>query len=385
MNKTKQVIRFFSAHSSYLQNCLKHKALNPRGTFIFQKSFSISKIGTRVSLYSTQPLQPPGPPTDPRPTPPPEPAGVNTPIDSLPPPEKTGSSITFPWLYSNQPPRITNYPYVISKNRSFLTKIIALLPIFIQHEICMWVTTKILRGATSPAYFPDEFLIGASYAIRHVCATLSTPPDREMMEQMFMPRLYDRFNAEIDKITSEKSSVMIDIQKIHNCSIRDIWMTVGPRKATEKRSEDDDEKEKYRMLRWMTIKIGVQRGNENMSYIERKEKVSKAFAEGFNFKVDVNFDADIAYQLKSSEGQILINDQVRRPLVVRFESPYFEPSEKIYKKLVNNEGRISVGDEDDFEINWNWRVGDIDYLLGKEDLENEIKEEEMKTRGENIG
>ncbi|CAG8473293.1 12969_t:CDS:2, partial [Acaulospora colombiana] len=83
-----------------------------------------------------------------------------------------------------------------------MTRIVALLPAFIQHEICMWVTTKILKGATSPVYFPDEFLI-ASYAIRQVCATLSTPSERERLEQMFTPRLYDRFNTELDKISSE--------------------------------------------------------------------------------------------------------------------------------------------------------------------------------------
>ncbi|RHZ75980.1 hypothetical protein Glove_208g22 [Diversispora epigaea] len=333
-----------------------------------------SPIGTRN--YSSPPQPPPGPPSDPSPTPPLEPPGVRTPVESLPPPQKTHDSITFPWLHGNQLPRIINYPYLISNSRKSLTsQILSLLPVFLQHKISMWVTAKMLKGATSSSYFPDEFLAGASYAIRQVCAAFSTPSDLEALKQMFTPKLYDHFVTELEKISSEKSSITIEISKIYNAKIHDIWVNVGPQKATQKRLSDDKEIQKnYLIIHWMTIRIGIQRGDEKESYTERKAKVSKAFSDGIGFKVDVNFDADIIYSLKSSENQQLIYDQVRRPLIVRFESPYFEPSNKIFKKITSNEtGSGDINEEEDSVMNWNWQVGDIDYLLEKEDLESEEK------------
>ncbi|CAG8435463.1 5739_t:CDS:2 [Diversispora eburnea] len=221
-----------------------------------------------------------------------------------------------------------------------------------------------LKGSTSASYFPDEFLAG-------VCTALSTPSDLEALKQMFTPRLYDRFVTELEKISSEKSSITIEISKIYNSKIHDIWVNVGSQRATQKRFSDDKEIQRnYLIIHWMTIRIGIQRGDEKESYAERKAKVSKAFSDGIGFKVDVNFDADIIYSLKSSENQQLIYDQVRRPLIVRFESPYFEPSNKIFKKITSNE---AGNEEEDSVMNWNWQVGDIDYLLEKEDLESEEK------------
>ncbi|CAG8781164.1 7031_t:CDS:2, partial [Racocetra persica] len=113
------------------------------------------------TLYSSPSSFPPEPPIDPLPTPPPEPAGVNNPIDSLPPLDKTCSSITFPWIHGDQPPRIKNYPYPIpDSGNDIIFSLLALLPTFIQHELCKLFGFRLLKDSTSPAYFPKEFIIG---------------------------------------------------------------------------------------------------------------------------------------------------------------------------------------------------------------------------------
>ncbi|CAG8757876.1 2058_t:CDS:2 [Dentiscutata erythropus] len=291
----------------------------------------------------------PEPPTDPLPTPPPEPAGVNNPIDSLPPPDKTGSSITFPWIYGDQPPRIKHYPYPMADTRSdIIFSLLSLLPTFMQHELCKLFGFRLLKDSTSPAYFPKEFIIG------------------EQLEQMFTSRLYDRYISEFEKIEKEKSTINIELLKIYGLGIRDIWFTIAPKKVITNRD--------YNIIQWMTSKIALPKISNEMSNFERRSRISfsaaKSFVSVINFKVDIEVDADVMYTLKSAKNEILVHDKTRRIILFRFESPYFEPTEKISSsKMTDNNNDIS--------INWNWRIGDIDYLLEKEDLENKDEKESM--------
>ncbi|CAG8501662.1 9306_t:CDS:2 [Racocetra fulgida] len=160
--------------------------------------------------------------------------------------------------------------------------------------------------------------------------TFRIPTDREQLEQIFTPRLYDRYISEFDKIEKEKSTIKIELLKIYGLGIRDIWFTIAPKKVITNRE--------YNIIQWMTSKIALTKISEGMSNIERKSRISfsaaKNYASVINFKVDIEVDAD---------------------------SPYFEPTEKISK---------SADGHNDITLNWNWRVGDIDYLLEKEDLEN---------------
>ncbi|CAG8841152.1 1631_t:CDS:1, partial [Racocetra persica] len=195
-----------------------------------------------------------------------------------------------------------------------------------------------------------------------VCDALSSPTDREQLEQMFTPRLYDRYISEFDKIEKEKSTIKIELLKIYGLGIRDIWFTIAPKKVITNRE--------YNIIQWMTSKIALTKISEGMSNIERKSRISfsaaKNYASVINFKVDIEVDADVIYTLKSEKNETLIYDKTRRIILFRFESPYFEPTEKISK---------SADGHNDITLNWNWRVGDIDYLLEKEDLENKGEKE----------
>jgi len=178
---------------------------------------------------------------------------------------------------------------------------------------------------------------------------------------MLTTRFYDRIITELDKLKSEKSKITIDMLKIYGLNIRDIWVTLGPKKAYSKTNRE------YRIFKWMTLALAVRKTQDD-NINESRAKVAKSFSDGINFKVDVEIDADVSYTLKSSEDEILIYDQTRRPVLFRFESPYFEPSDRIYYKVSSD---IVEG----LPVDWNWRVGDIDYLLEIEDLENEAREE----------
>ena len=176
---------------------------------------------------------------------------------------------------------------------------------------------------------------------------------------MLTPRFYDRIITELDKLETEKSKITIDISKIYGLNVRDVWMTIGTKKAYSNKNNE------YRILRWMTMKLAIRKTPLEGDFNESRAKVSKSFSEGVNFKVDVEIDADVQYILKSAKNEILIYDQSRRPVLFRFESPYFEPSDRIYYKVSSDPVE---------ELNWTWRVGDIDYLLEIEDLENEVRE-----------
>lgn len=353
MNKGHRNIFFLGTRILKIQNYIELKALTK-----VKRPFAsyYSSVFKPKNLYSTQGSPSPEPPIDPLPTPPPEPAGINNPVDSLPPPDKTGSSITFPWIHGDQPPRIKHYPYPIPDARSdIIFSLLTLLPTFIQHELSKLFGFRLLKDSTSPAYFPKEFIIGITVAIYQVCDALSSPTDREQLEQMFTSRLYDRYISEFEKIEKEKSTINIELLKIYGLGIRDIWFTIAPKKVITNRE--------YNIIQWMTSKIALPKISNEMSNLERSSRISFSAAKNFvsvtNFKVDIEVDADIMYTLKSETNEILINDKTRRIILFRFESPYFEPTEKI-SKIVDN----------DISISWNWRVGDIDYLLEKEDLEN---------------
>jgi len=112
------------------------------------------------------------------------------------------------------------------------------------------------------------------------------------------------------------------------------------------------------------MKLAIRNTPSEGDFNESRTKVAKSFSDGINFKVDVEIDADIQYNLKSVKNEILIYDQSRRLVLFRFESPYFEPADQIYYKISSDHVE---------ESNWTWRVGDIDYLLEIEDLENEMR------------
>lgn len=208
----------------------------------------------------------------------------------------------------------------------------------------------------------------ASLATRQAIGLLSdqlnNPKDEtkeEELHHIFTPELLNRF------IKAKPSDVDINIgvPQIYDVNLGDIWVTLGNPAAFS------DER-KYEVLRWMTVQIGFNKakGDElEESFQEYKQRVSKSIAEGIHISVDVLIDADITYRVnrKGQENDIILYDEGRRTLRMKFVTPYFTPASSM----------VSGRDPETSEpINdWNWRIGDIDQLIEKESIDAIMEEE----------
>ncbi|KAI8348435.1 hypothetical protein EDC96DRAFT_520563 [Choanephora cucurbitarum] len=269
----------------------------------------------------------------------------------------------FPWLLSKDKPRITKFPYEKAPHDwSFLN----LLPNGLQHVLAKWLGTRVLQLNTGHENFPDQFLVGASLATREALSLLSQqlkqPEQRQQdLEHILGPDLLDRF------IKAAPSDIDIDIQipQVYDVNTGDIWISLGNPAAFSN-------EQKYDVLRWMTVQVGLHKDtNEHEeSFQDYRERVSKSILEGVQVGVDVLIDADVTYKasLKDNPDEIVLYDEGRRVMQVRFATPYFSPASKM----------VSGRDPETGEPinNWNWRLVDIDQLLEKESMDSAGIEED---------
>ena len=211
---------------------------------------------------------------------------------------------------------------------------------------------------------------------------MSTPYDLSHLSSTLTTRLYDRYALELEKLANEGSSVNLSVPNVYDARIRDVWLYLGPRIAFSKSSRE------FVVGQWMSINEAVRvpsdnTSNEPISSLLRKAgplAVYKTMMEGVQAKVDVEIDADVVYRLKTEDGVYAIDDQTRRTMVIRFETPYFEPAINIsegFAPVVDKETGF-VTKKAPTEGVWQWRVGDIDYLIEAEDLEAAAREQEEK-------
>ncbi|KAG2207966.1 hypothetical protein INT47_010950 [Mucor saturninus] len=266
----------------------------------------------------------------------------------------------FPWLLSKDEPRIPKYPYEEApRDWSFLN----ILPVGAQHYLGQWLGTRILQLNTGHDNFPDQFLVGASLATRKAVTLLSEylnhPEDAEKkdeLSQILGPDLLDKFT----KATPPDTEITIDIPQIYDVNLGDIWVTLGHPNAFS-----DDRK--YEVLRWMTVQIGLHKAAVNEyeePFQDYRQRISKSIMEGVQIGVDVLIDADITFKAnkKGDSQDVLLYDEGRRTLRMRFATPYFSPASKMVSGRVPETGE-PIND-------WNWRLVDIDQLLEKESMES---------------
>ncbi|OZJ04195.1 hypothetical protein BZG36_02181 [Bifiguratus adelaidae] len=306
------------------------------------------------------------------------------------------------WLKSTDPPRIKHYPYPPPPP---MWSAISVIPQFFQHEFCKFMAMRMLRLNTSPEYFPDQFLIGASLAIRKVLAAVSslTYADKKAnastattqpLKSMLTSSLYDRLKASI-KGLPQGAHVDISISNLYDATIRDVWVTMGSKQSTYPSMSNAPGVQTFR---WMTVTLGLRKGivdgnDDDDGFRVTRNRVAKGLLDGVEFKVDVEIDADVEYTVSKSrpkanpseeEGRdILLYDFGRRTMLVRFESPYFEPAEQMVGGISNEQvdDTVYVPPDLDKRMQWTWKVGDIDYLLEKDRLEK-IADRERERDGE---
>ncbi|KAI8636053.1 hypothetical protein BD408DRAFT_426769 [Parasitella parasitica] len=263
----------------------------------------------------------------------------------------------FPWLLSQDPPRIPKYPYEQAPHDwSFLN----LLPISLQHALGKWLGTRVLQLNTGHNNFPEQFLVGAGLASRQAVSLLTDQINHqdkmEELQHIMGPDLLHRYLEAVP----DNTNIYIDIPQIYDVNLGDIWITLGNSNAF---SDDRN----YQVLRWMTVQLGLHKckGKSELEepFKEYRERIAKSIMEGVQVGVDVLLDADVAYKVidKKNKDNMLLYNEGRRTLRMRFATPYFEPASKM----------VSGRDEETGEpINdWNWRLVDIDQLLEKESMD----------------
>ncbi|KAF9168291.1 hypothetical protein BGX21_001895 [Mortierella sp. AD011] len=273
----------------------------------------------------------------------------------------------FPWLYdgSSHLSRIPNYPYAKAPR---IWALLGIIPQSIQYLICKSACERMLRNNTSPEYFPDQFLQGAGLAMHQMIPLLSTNIDREPLTHMMTQELYDRFESELEKQEAVKSEVNIKLAAIHDGMVKDVWVLLGPKlKSGSTRG--------FIRWRWQSLTVVLRAATDDMS---SRDQVTQMMMEGVQFKVDVEFDASIDYTIKSNVlNQDVVSDFTRRPLLVRFETPFFEPADRMVASR-------SMSRPHEAPIDWNWRVSDIDYLLEQDFIvrrqKEDVKDEEHAQR-----
>ncbi|KAJ2964462.1 hypothetical protein NQZ79_g701 [Umbelopsis isabellina] len=273
---------------------------------------------------------------------------------------------SFPWVLSNEEPRIPAYPYPLAPN---MWSLLNYLPTFAQREMSKYLGTRMLRLNTGFSYFPEQFLIGATLATRKAFEILSLDLASEKEEKsqsaesVFSPVLLQRLRDARSQVDPD-ARFNISIPQIYDATIKDVWITLGSPQAFQKNRQ-------YEIMQWMTLTIGVKAARQNEdeeAFSDYRGRIAKGLMDGAHFKVDVEIDADVEYKVsksKSTEGDqdnsVLLYDRGRRPLIISFETPYFEPADRM----------VAGRDEDDEPImDWSWRISDIDQLLAKEDIDS---------------
>ncbi|RUP44550.1 hypothetical protein BC936DRAFT_149304 [Jimgerdemannia flammicorona] len=288
------------------------------------------------------------------------------------------------WLRAADPPRIEQYPYPPpSPTFSFLD----VFPVLMQREFCKWIASRLLSGNTSETYFPDQFLLGgikgliigvryswvcvilfifalknlsnlsfsptpslpsfkATLSLRRVLTTLTTastilspasasetPPTLPSdLSEMLTPALHNRLLTELMSLPHQ-TRIRLSLPAIHDATIRDVWAVLGPQQASTNPQRFTD-------LRWMTMQLWMRRVREKgdeESIREYRDRNRRGLLEGCGFKVDVEVDAEVLFEVVRVKGEedeeVILRDRTRRPVVVRFETPYFEPATPIQYPL----------------------------------------------------
>ncbi|KAF9167687.1 hypothetical protein DFQ26_003651 [Actinomortierella ambigua] len=233
------------------------------------------------------------------------------------------------------------------------------LPQSLQYLICKSACERMLRNNTSQEYYPDQFLQGTGMAIHQMIPLLATNVDRTPLQSMMTQDLYNVFEQELERQERLGSNVSIRLAAVHDGQVKDVWVQLGPKLSSGTTKG-------FIRWRWQTLTVSLRAAT---SQVSSRDQVTQMMMEGVQFQVDVEFDATIEYRIQHPKlGLEMVTDMTRRPLLVRFETPYFQPAEEMVRSR-----RASRPDE--APIDWHWRVADIDYLLEQDFVDKRKRED----------
>ncbi|KAG1037133.1 hypothetical protein G6F63_006685 [Rhizopus arrhizus] len=243
--------------------------------------------------------------------------------------ENTEKSIRdFPWLLSKDKPRISKYPYETEEAGPLMN----ILP----------VTSLATRKALQ--LLSNQLNYGSKEEIQ---------PE---VETIFGPALLHRYMNS----APTNANISIELPQIYDVNVEDVWVTLG-------NSEAFAGNKKYDTFRWMTLQVGLIRSSneEEESFDEHKQRIKASIIEGIQVYVDVTVDADVVYHAVEKEtNNILLHDEGRRNIRIRFATPYFQPARKMVSRRDPETGYP--------ENDWSWRIVDVDQLIEKESMNESV-------------
>ncbi|KAJ3361772.1 hypothetical protein GGF31_002034 [Allomyces arbusculus] len=310
--------------------------------------------------------------------------------------------VTFPWRYKDALPlpRLTHDDLVFPTlndelaHRGPLAKMWAgLITKPLTYQVSQWVGERVLQNNLGTEYFPDGFLKGAYVAVTPALQALSYSPsdpmawDKPFAKSIFTPEIHERFDREFTKLREMgDTGIELAVNDVHDARIKDIWVLFGPKRVLLANRPDPSRA----ILKLGTLTASAAR-SEDASNAMNALKLD--LMEGIQIHIDVEYSLDCAltvYQTPSAkpiedgaaapvepapavEGDdgadsvqqtvvkshpVFHEHTARRELVLRFSSPYFEPSDTI--------SQSGPGGMQERVWDWDWKISDIDYLLEAE-------------------
>ncbi|KAJ1673732.1 hypothetical protein EV182_004671 [Spiromyces aspiralis] len=210
------------------------------------------------------------------------------------------------------------------------------------------------------------------------------------------PMLYDVFSDDIENL--EKNGLRIDFRpiKVHNARIKDVWVDYGPHEAFDTYLSLQERLVDYYYNIVYCIRLAVPKGPGATETPDRGGRTGMAadlegdatsvtgslrrgmgsMVRGVQYKVDVEFDADMAYAVFKDDEHIHY-EEGEQTIVLRFSTPHYSPSPNLAQAYLKKENEVMPGlrpgyvvPDEDIDPPFEWRVSDIDYLL----FQNECRE-----------
>ncbi|RKP13797.1 hypothetical protein BJ684DRAFT_19743 [Piptocephalis cylindrospora] len=199
---------------------------------------------------------------------------------------------------------------------------------------------------TSLEYFPDQLLVGSSYAAERVVEAIAKE-DRAFMKRVMTEELYDRLTKAMDREASKASSSSssplqtLSYHSIKDAQVRDVWVQMGG--TSQARSKELVPYQLFTLSSYVRPKEG---------FFSLPGTFFNAMDSGIHFDIDVEISGLLQYQ------------DIKKPRksVWRFTSPHF-PSPKEVRKAWNP---VTGG-------SWQWVVSDIEGIMETEKFEAQMR------------
>ncbi|KAJ3047592.1 hypothetical protein HK097_011403 [Rhizophlyctis rosea] len=244
-----------------------------------------------------------------------------------------------------------------------------------------WLDSRFRTSPADPPYMPDQFLLGAPFALSAFLSTLGTWDGRDPthpIHSLAKSTLLDKFAASHSLLARQGHTVTLSVSKTKSDpEVKDIFISFGPESVIQstltegtvlkrynpnsfvKASKEGRGKHGYLIFREVTFEYAlkekdVEGWEDQMPGLGPR---ARSMQTGAVVGVDVSCDVELKVEVRKGGdegrlGTLVTSEKVDKVLEFRLESDHFEG------KKVSPEGF--------------WRVADVDRLL----ISDRVREEE---------